>query len=278
MCVAWFINAARFVFFQFLARPQALRLVLTAARARKEPDPSFSARAPFPKKAKGRACGQAIPFLLQGLSGSFYHRKRLGSIGERKTWNKEDKRKMAIVEPWRQARQRKYLMLIFWHTRTNLNKQTAPRLLPHYCLPMVEIWPISNFQLWPRNSQSLRFLRAFTVKKRVYSFLALTRIPAFVDTKRLLRRLYIIYWKVQLAFITQFSFVTSTSVHRWCWHITTCPLQSRDLRSRPPSLPKGTRLCSQGTVSHLTPTQPSPRVTRFPESLSRRMSSRVRCC
>ena len=40
-------------------------------------------------------------------------------------------------------------MLIFWHTRANLNKRTAPRLLPHYCLPIMKIWPISNFWLLP---------------------------------------------------------------------------------------------------------------------------------
>ena len=62
------------------------------------------------------------------------------------------------------TRQRKCSMLIFWHTRTNLNKRTAPRLLPRYCLPMMKVWAISNFQLWPRNSYSLRFLRTFTLK------------------------------------------------------------------------------------------------------------------
>ena len=61
------------------------------------------------------------------------------------------------------TRQRKCFMLIFWHTRPNLNKRTAPRLLPHYFLPMMKIWAISNVQIWPRNSYSLRFLRTFTL-------------------------------------------------------------------------------------------------------------------
>ena len=64
------------------------------------------------------------------------------------------------------TRQRKCFILIFWHTRSNLNKRTAPRLLPHYFLPMMKIWAISNFQLWPRNSYSLRFLRTFTLNRK----------------------------------------------------------------------------------------------------------------
>ena len=59
------------------------------------------------------------------------------------------------------TRQRKCSMLISWHTRTNLNKRTAPRLLPHYCLPMMKIWAISNFQLWP---PILRFLLTAALK------------------------------------------------------------------------------------------------------------------
>ena len=73
-------------------------------------------------------------------------------------------------------RQTKCFMLIFWHTRANLNKRTAPRLLPHYCLPMVEIWPISNFRFWP---PILWFLR-----KAAHKYIVGTCMPWTLLTKR----------------------------------------------------------------------------------------------